>query len=170
MRKTGSIFFIYNHKEVVFSSERQEEAEEVLLNMCSKGTDKVLAGWGIDDPSEKDMAEAGFQAGYDACYELGKVNISSLDEEGQIKLPDGFECEVGDVLEKLEAQILDDEGVMAGLYFYMIDKNGMTASEIISFLEREGYSKRRAGKLFQRAISEGVIFSMEGENEECYWV
>lgn len=60
--------------------------------------------WDIDDPTEDDIAEAGFQAGFDGGdYEIFELNISNLAKDDMVKLPDGDEVEMSYILEKLEA-------------------------------------------------------------------
>lgn len=98
----GIVYVVMNEGEVVYASTSKEFADGYADNQGYNARQEVLDKWGNDDPTEEDIAEADFQAGFDGdYYEVVKVNISSKTEDDIIELPDGREIEVADILEKL---------------------------------------------------------------------
>lgn len=92
-----------NEGEVVYASEDKEFAKAYADNQGYNARKKVLDEWGNDDPTEKDIAEADFQAGFDGdYYEVEKVDISNLTEDDMVEISDGSEINVSDILQKLE--------------------------------------------------------------------
>lgn len=97
------VYIVMNEGEVVYSSEDNESAEAYADNKGYEARERVLEEWGNDDPSEKDIAEADFQAGYDGdYYEVIEVDISGLTNDDMVELPDGSEINVSDILDKME--------------------------------------------------------------------
>jgi|GEM_PF-5345584 len=101
--KYNILYVVMNEGEVEYASMDKEMAEAYADDRMYKARERVLDEWGNDDPTEKDIAEADFQAGFDGdYYEVVKVDISNLTEDDMIELPDGSEIEVSEILEKLK--------------------------------------------------------------------
>lgn len=89
--------------EIEYASMDEERAEAHAYNQMYNAREAVLDEWDIDDPTEKDILEADFQAGFDGdCHEIIEVDISNLTENDMIELPDGNEIEVSEILEMLK--------------------------------------------------------------------
>ena len=101
--KYNILYIVMNEGEVEYASTDKERAEAYVDYQMYKARERVLDEWGNDDPTEKDIAEADFQAGFDGdYYKVVKVDISNLAEDDMIELPDGSEIEVSEILEKLK--------------------------------------------------------------------
>lgn len=101
--RNGKIYVVMNEGEVAYASTDKESANAYADTQGFEARARVLEEWGNDDPSEDDIAEADFQAGFDGdYYEVVKVDISNLAEDDTVELPDGTEIEVSEILEKLE--------------------------------------------------------------------
>ena len=100
--KYGIVYVVMGDGEVEDASTNEEVAEGYADNQGYNARQEVLDEWDNDDPTEEDIAEADFQAGFNGdYYEVVKVDISSKTEDDTIELPDGNEVEVSDILEKL---------------------------------------------------------------------
>lgn len=100
--KYDIVYVVMCEGEVLYVSKEEESAEGYADNQGYKARQEVLDEWGNDDPTENDIAEADFQAGFDGdYYEVVKVNISNLTENDMVEFPDGSEIEVSDILKKL---------------------------------------------------------------------
>lgn len=100
--KYGIVYVVMCDGEVEYASTNEELAEGYADNQGYNARQEVLDEWDNDDPTEEDIAEADFQAGFNGdYYEVVKVDISSKTEDDTIELPDGNEVEVSDILEKL---------------------------------------------------------------------
>lgn len=99
------IVYVVMHEGVVqYVSTDEDSAEGYAISQSLNAGQAVLDEWDIDDPTEDDIAEAGFQAGFDGGdYEIFELNISNLAKDDMVKLPDGDEVEMSYILEKLEA-------------------------------------------------------------------
>lgn len=100
--KYDILYVVMSEGEVEYASTDKETAEAYAYDQMYNARERVLDEWGNDDPTEKDIAEADFQAGFDGdYYEVVKVDISNRTEDDMIELPDGSEIEVSEILEKL---------------------------------------------------------------------
>lgn len=100
--KYDIVYVVMCEGEVKYASTYEESANEYADNQSYDARQEVLDEWGNDDPTEKDIAEADFQAGFNGdYYEVVKVDISNK-EDDMIELPDGNEVEVSDILRKIE--------------------------------------------------------------------
>ena len=100
--KYGIVYVVMNEGEVEYASTNKEYAEAFADNKGYDAAQEVLEEWDNDDPTDEDIAEAGFQAGFDGdYYEVVKVNIANKTEDDMVELPDGTEIEVVEILEKL---------------------------------------------------------------------
>lgn len=103
-----TVYIVLREGEVVYASEDQECAEGYAENKGLEAREEVLVEWGNDDPSEKNLFEADWQAGYDGdCYEVESVDITGLTEDDTVTVADGSEINVSDILKKLNED--DDE-------------------------------------------------------------
>lgn len=103
------VYVVLREGEVVFASEDREDAEGYAESKGFEARAEVLDEWGIDDPSEKDVFEADWQAGFDGdCYEVEAVNLSNLTEDDKVMVSDGTEIDVSDILTLLAAGEDDD--------------------------------------------------------------
>lgn len=76
MKKIGIVYVVTSEGEVVYASRDKETAEAYADGQMYKARDEALEEMGCDDPSEKDIAEADWMAGYDGgVYEVYKVNL-----------------------------------------------------------------------------------------------
>lgn len=101
--KYGIVHIVLKEGEVIFASEDYESANNYSSNLFLDATQEVLDEWGNDDPSEKDIDEAAFQAGYDGnCCEVESVDLTGLTENDVIELLDGTELDVSEIIDKLE--------------------------------------------------------------------
>lgn len=104
------VYVVLREGEVVFASEDREDAEGYAESKGFEARAEVLDEWGIDDPSEKDVFEADWQAGFDGdCYEVKAVDLSDLPEDDKITVSDGTEINVSDILSLLAAGDNDDD-------------------------------------------------------------
>lgn len=100
--KFSIVYIVMNEGEVVYASENKELAEAYADNQGYEARGRVLDEWENDDPSDEDIWEADFQAGYDGgCYEVQRVDISNLTDDDTVEILDGTEIDVSDILEKL---------------------------------------------------------------------
>lgn len=100
--KYDIVYIVIREGEVEFASIDEELAKGYADNQGFNARQEVLDEWGNDDPSEEDIAEADFQAGFNGdYYEVVKVDISNKTEDDMVELPNGDEVEVFDILEKL---------------------------------------------------------------------
>ena len=89
---------------VEYVSIDEETACAYADSQMQSAKEEVLREWDNDDLSEKDGVEAGFQAGFDGgYYEVEKIDISNLSEEDTVKLADGTNYEVSEIIKKLKA-------------------------------------------------------------------
>ena len=99
----GITYIVVNEGEVVYASDEEESAIAYADNANEEACLESLGEMGIDDPSEKDLAEAAFQAGYDGgCYEVERVDLTDKTEDDVISISDGSEIDVTEILEKLD--------------------------------------------------------------------
>lgn len=97
------VYVVMREGEVEYASTDEESAKAYADNQMYNAREEILDEWENDDPTEKDIAEADFQAGFDGdYYEVKKVDISNLMEDDMVEFSDGDEVEVSDILEKLE--------------------------------------------------------------------
>ena len=103
--RNGIIYVVINEGEVSYASTDKESANAYADTQGFEARVRVLEEWDNEDPSEDDIEEADFQAGFDGdYYEVVKVDISNLVEDDTVELPDGTEIEVSEILEKLEVE------------------------------------------------------------------
>lgn len=103
MMKYSIVYIVLNEGEVVYASEDKESAQAYADSKSFEASGDVLDDWDIDDPTDEDIMEASFQAGYDGgCYEVERVNISDLSDDDTIEISDGSEIDVSDILEKMQ--------------------------------------------------------------------
>lgn len=99
------VYYVVNEGEVKFASYDKDEANNFADKNNDEDTNEVLENWGYgdeDDISEKRMAEAAFQAGFDGgIYEVFKIDLSKFSEDDTITLDDGTEIDVSEIIEKL---------------------------------------------------------------------
>ena len=101
--KYADVYVVKNEGEGQYASTSKEAAEEYADEKRYNARQAVLDDWGNDDPSEKDIYEADFQAGFDGgIYEVEKVNIMNKKEDDVVEFSDGSEIEVSEILEKLD--------------------------------------------------------------------
>ncbi len=80
-------YVVMNEGEMVYASYERDEAEEFARNKNEAGTDEALLDMGIDDPTDKDMAEASFVSGfYGEYHEVFEVDTDEANEHGEIEL------------------------------------------------------------------------------------
>lgn len=104
------VYVVLREGEVVFASEDWEDAEGYAESKGFEARAEVLDEWGIDDPSEKDVFEADWQAGFDGdCYEVEAVDLSNLTEDDKVIVSDGTEIDVSDILTLMAAGDDDDD-------------------------------------------------------------
>ena len=97
------VYIVVNEGEVEYVSVDEELAEAYADNQMYDARQEVLDEWGNDDPTDKDIAEADFQVGFDGgCYKVVEVNICDKTEDDIIELLDGSEIEVRAILKKLD--------------------------------------------------------------------
>lgn len=100
--KFSIVYIVMNEGEVVYASEDKKLAEAYAENQGYKARERVLDEWGNDDPTDDDIGEADFQAGFDGdYYEVERVDISNLTDDDIVEISDGTEIDVSDILEKL---------------------------------------------------------------------
>lgn len=105
--KHGILYIVLNEGEVEYASPNKSAAQLYANNSFLSARDAILEEWGIDDPVDKDLDEASFQAGFDGgCYEVEKVDLTNLNYDDTVEISDGSEIDVSDILEKLQE---DDE-------------------------------------------------------------
>ena len=96
------MYIVLSEGEVEYVSEDAELAEAYVYNQDCNARQEILKRWGIDDPTDKDIIEADFQAGIDGdSYEIVEVDISNKTEDDVIELLDGSEINVQIILKKL---------------------------------------------------------------------
>ncbi len=101
--KYDVVYIVIREGEVEFASVDEESTEGYAYNQGFNARQEVLDEWDNDDPSEEDIAEADFQAGFNGdYYEVVEVDISNKTEDDTIELSNGDEIEVFDILKKLE--------------------------------------------------------------------
>lgn len=87
---------------IKYASTEKDNANDYAYNQNVNARQEVLDEWENDDPTEEDIAEAAFQAGFDGeFYEVVKVDISNKTDDDTIELPDGTEVEVAEIKEAL---------------------------------------------------------------------
>lgn len=101
--KHSIIYVVVNEGDVVYASADKESANAYADTKEIEARERVLEEWGNDDPSESELVEADYQAGFDGdSYEVQKIDISNQTEDGTVELQDGTEIEMSEILEKLE--------------------------------------------------------------------
>lgn len=101
----GKVYVVMCDGEVEYATTDSESAEGYKDTQNYNSREDVLEEWDIDDPDEKDIAEADYQAGYEGDYfEVVEVNLSGKEEDDIIELPDGTEIIVSEILEKFEKE------------------------------------------------------------------
>lgn len=100
------VYIVIREGEIEFASVDEELAEGYADNQGFIARQEVLEEWGNDDPSEEDIAEADFQAGFNGdYYEVVEVDISNKTENDTIELPNGDKIEVFYILKKLREEM-----------------------------------------------------------------
>lgn len=100
--KYNNVYVVMREGDVVYASTDKEMAEAYADSQMYNAREAVLDEWGNDDPTEEDIAEADFQAGFDGdYYEVIEVDISNKTEDDALELPNGDEVDVSDIFEKL---------------------------------------------------------------------
>ena len=103
MMKYNIVYVVMCEGEVEFASTDEENAKTFADNQMYNAREEVLDEWGNDDPTENDIFEADYQAGFNGdYYEVIKIDISNRTVDDTLELPDGNEVEVSDILEKLQ--------------------------------------------------------------------
>lgn len=102
--KYGKVYIVMNEGEVVYASTDKESASAYSDSQSYAARERILSEWGNDDPTEENIAEADFQAGFDGYYyEVVEVDISGLTKDDTYELPDETEIDVSDILEKMDS-------------------------------------------------------------------
>lgn len=100
--KYSKAYLVINEGEVVYASTNKEDAQAYADDQGYEARQDVLKEWENDDPTDEDIAEADFQAGFDGdYYEVEQVDISNKTEDDMVELSDGNEINVSDILEML---------------------------------------------------------------------
>lgn len=98
----SKVYVVINDGEVVYASTDSSESEDFALTGAINATALVLDEDGNDDPSEEEMAEAAFRAGFDGdYYEVECVDISGLGVDDVVETNSGAELDVSDILDAL---------------------------------------------------------------------
>ncbi len=102
--KYNIVYVVIHEGMVEYASTDKDFAEEYAFGHNAEARQDILDEWGVDGaPTEKDIAEADFQAGFDGdFFEVVSLDISNLTKDDMVNLPDGYEIEVSCILEKLE--------------------------------------------------------------------
>lgn len=101
--KYNNVYVVVNEGEMEYASTERENAEEYASEKNYRARQAVLDDWGNDDPTEENIAEADFQAGFDGDFhQVEKVNLEGKTEDDVVELSDGTELDVSDILEKLK--------------------------------------------------------------------
>lgn len=97
------LYIVINQGEVVFVSKDENEAHNYADEHNFNAQENVLGEWGNDDPTDEDIAQAAFQAGFDGeIYFVEEINSSDLEPDGSIECSDVSEIDVTDILDLLE--------------------------------------------------------------------
>lgn len=100
--KFSKVYVVTKIDEIVFASEDIDEARGFAESKHYEARKNVLNDWGNDDPDERDLADAEWQAGADGeFYEVAEVDLSNKSEDDKVELDNGEEIEVAEILEKL---------------------------------------------------------------------
>ena len=95
-------YVVVSEGEVKGAFETKSEAYDFENDQNLKARERVLQDWGMDDPEEKDLDEASFQAGQDGdYYETVRVDLTGKDEDDMVVLPDGTEIDVSKILDNV---------------------------------------------------------------------
>ena len=98
----GYYYVVMSEGDVKGAFETKSEAYAFENDQNLKARERVLQDWGMDDPEEKDLCEASFQAGRDGdYYETVRVDLTGKDEDDMVVLPDGTEIDVSKILDNL---------------------------------------------------------------------
>ncbi len=101
--KYDNVYVVMCEGDVVYASTDEEMSEAYADNQMYNARKAILDELGNDGPTEKDIAEADFQAGFDGYYhEVIKVDISNKTEDDTLELSNGDEVDVSDIFEKLK--------------------------------------------------------------------
>ena len=100
--KFSKVYVVTKIDEVVFASEDIDEARGFAESKQYQERESVLNEWDNDDPDERDLGYAEWQAGADGeYYEVEEVDLSNKTEDDTVELENGNEVEVADILEML---------------------------------------------------------------------
>jgi hypothetical protein len=107
------LYIVINQGEVVFVSKDENEAHNYADEHNFNAQENVLGEWGNDDPTDEDIAQAAFQAGFDGeIYFVEEINSSDLEPDGSIECSDGSEIDVTDILDLLEKTNASDNDML----------------------------------------------------------
>ena len=99
------VYIVMHDGTVEYASRDECKAQAFADDHFDRARKEVLEDWEIDDPTEKDLDEAAYQAGYDGdVYTVHKIDIANKTNEDTIELSDGDEVDVAEVLEKLKKE------------------------------------------------------------------
>lgn len=104
------VYIVVNEGEVVYVSLDQEDAEGYAYNRTMRDRDSALKEMGRgDDPSETELAEAAFMAGYNGgIYEVHYIDLSSYNEDDDICVGSD-EISYNDIISLLSANEDEEE-------------------------------------------------------------
>ena len=104
------VYIVLRDGKAVFASENREYAYGYMESKGLEAREAVLNEWGIDDPSEKNLLEADWQAGYNGDhYEVEAIDLSNRTRDDKVLASDGTEINVSDILSLLADEDDDDD-------------------------------------------------------------
>lgn len=105
----GVVYVVLTDGELVYAAVDEESANDYVDTRGYEARQAVLNEWGNDDPSEKDLREAEWQAGVDGFdYLVEKVDLSGFSRDDTVEI-DGSEFNISDIISLLEDDSDDED-------------------------------------------------------------
>lgn len=96
------VYIVINEGELVYASTDKDSADAYAESKGYEARTQALDDMGIDDPTEKDIADADQLAGYGGYYDVQVISLYGKEDDDCISLEDGTELCVWEIKEKLE--------------------------------------------------------------------
>ena len=85
------VFVVFSQDRLLYATLDSDDAHGYSDSLTQSDIEEVLAEWGNDDPTDDDIAEAEFQAGFDGgCYKVASVLLDGHKRYDDIELDEDF--------------------------------------------------------------------------------
>lgn len=98
------VFVVFSPDRLLYATLESGFAYGYVDSLTQSDIEDVLAEWGNDDPTDDDIAEAAFQAGFDCgCYKVASVLLDGHKRYDDIELDADFSVAAYEITDLLDS-------------------------------------------------------------------